>query len=149
VQDSEALFLEEEHMSEARRSVIQVALLAVLLSLLAAGVAVAQEVTVFGIKQYTKPKGAPVSFDDTFKAPLELNDFRIYVKSGTGARDDVKNFTVLLNGEEVVTARDLTGGEVVKPVTLQSVNTLTVDLKGAEGRSIFVGILGNYYKPQY
>lgn len=136
-------------MSESRRSV-KAALLAVLFCFLAVGVAAAQEVTVFGIKQYNKPKGSPVSFSDAFKAPLELSDFRIYVKNGTGAKDEVKNFTVLLNGEEVVTARDLTGGPVVRPVVLLAENTLTVELKGADGRSIFVGILGNSYgRPLY
>jgi hypothetical protein len=113
------------------------------LSLVRADQATAQEVTIFGVKGYAKAKGEPMVFTDTFKADPWVSNYKIIVRKDLSAGAEARNFTVLLNGAEVVSARDMHQTDlIIKPVDLLPENTLEVEVKGAEGRPVWVGIQG-------
>jgi hypothetical protein len=107
-----------------------------------AGTAWAQVVSLSGTHQYTKPQGAPATFTETFAVPNSVTDFVLYVQNGNNAKDEVKNFTILLNGQEVLSSRHMTSSKIQVPVTLLPENTLEVTLKGQGGNSLFVDVQG-------
>jgi len=112
-------------------------------------VALAQEVTIFGVKQYTKPKGQPFTSSDFFFAPAGVGNTTITLKNGTGNKDAVKNFSITLNDVEVLSSNELGGADTLtKPVSLLPENTLKVTSKGAEGNTLFVSIQGSIVEPR-
>lgn len=110
---------------------------------LAASPALAETFNVFGVKQYIKPKGAPVSFTDTFAVPAYWNNFTLVVTNGSGAKDDAKNFSIILNGKEVLSAGEMKGiSSITKPISVGSENTLQVSMKGPANQVLFVEVRG-------
>ena len=117
---------------------------------LAVGTASAQTVSIFGVKQYNKTQGKPVNSTDYFKVPDGLENFVLSVQNGSGTKDDVKNFTISLNGQEVVNSRDMRKTNKISiPVNLLSENCLSVNMKGQGGDSLFVGIQGQVIPKKY
>lgn len=96
----------------------------------------------FGPKQYDKPKGAPVTYTDTFQTISVTGTHTIWVQNGKDGRDEVKHMSISLNGREVITSKDLRNhNPATKPITVQTNNTLTVTLNGKEGNFVAVKIL--------
>jgi hypothetical protein len=113
----------------------------IVVSLLNAGLTFAQsDYTVFGSKQYDKPKGSPVTYTDTFQG-YEGISYTLWVQSGQDRLNEVKNVSININGTEVLDSSDLrSSNPATKTISLQSSNTLKVILKGQGGNFITVKI---------
>lgn len=99
-------------------------------------------ITIFGPKQYDKPKGKPVTYTDTFQAASTTGTYTLWVQSGAEGLNEVKNVSVSINGVEIIDSRDLrTTNPVSKSISVQSTNALTVTLKGQGGNYITVKVL--------
>ena len=99
-------------------------------------------VTIFGPKQYDKPKGKPVTYTDTFQAASTTGTYTLWVQSGANGLNEVKNVSVSINGVEIINSWDLrTNNPASKVISIQSTNTLTVTLKGQGGNYITVKVL--------
>lgn len=120
-------------------------ILSVLISslLLVANISFAQSVlTIFGPKQYDKPKGKPVTYIDTFQSNFTAGTYTLWVQSGAEGLNEIKNVSVSLNGIEIIDSRDLRAANPVsKIISIQSINTLAVTLKGQGGNYITAKIL--------
>ncbi|MBI4824608.1 MAG: hypothetical protein HY805_10340 [Nitrospirae bacterium] len=110
-----------------------------IISLVDAGSSLAQSEFIVFSKQYDKPKGKPVTYIDTFKA--YYGAYQLWVQSGQDGLNEVKNVSVSINGVEVLDSRDLRkSNPSIKPINLQSNNTIKVVLKGQGGNFIKVRI---------
>ncbi|MBI5875523.1 MAG: hypothetical protein HZB81_06745 [Deltaproteobacteria bacterium] len=99
-------------------------------------------VTIFGPKQYDKPKGKPVTYTDTFHATSTTGTYTLWVQSGAANLNEVKNVSVSINGVEIIGSSDLRNNNPAsKVISIQSTNTLTVTLKGQGGNYITVKVL--------
>lgn len=126
-----------------RQTAIRFGLMLVAAAVLFALPPVAGAEVFFGVKQYNKPKGAPVTSSDKFFVPYGSYDHYIFVKNGADG-NEVKNISIEINGEEVVTSADLRSANPLrKPITLQPMeNEITVTLKGQGGNAAFVEVGG-------
>lgn len=99
-------------------------------------------VTIFGPKQYDKPKGKPVTYTDTFQAISTTGTYTLWVQSGSEGLNEVKNVSVSVNGVEIIDSSDLQNNNpALKVISIQSANTITVTLKGQGGNYITVKVL--------
>jgi hypothetical protein len=117
----------------------------VLVLLIGTSPAIAETTTLFGPKTFTKGNGAPVTYNEQFSIPAGASDFQLVVTNGTGEAGEVKNVTIMLNGVEVVSSKDLrsTGNtQKVLSFSLLPVNDLSVTLKGPGGNGVTVQLIG-------
>jgi len=94
---------------------------------------------------FTKDRGVPTTYTETFIVPTGASDFQLLVSNGRGKDGDVKNAVITLNGVEVISVSDLRPeGSVQKVLTfnLLPVNELTVTLNGPAGNSVSVELTG-------
>jgi hypothetical protein len=99
------------------------------------------EYTIFGPKQYDKPKGSPVTYTDSFQGYKDIG-YTLWVQSGQDGLNEVKNVSVSINGAEVLDSSDLRkSNPTTKTISLQSNNTLKLVLKGQGGNFITVKVL--------
>lgn len=98
--------------------------------------------TIFGPKQYDKPKGKPVTYTDTFQATSTTGTYTLWAQSGSEGLKEVKNVSVSVNGVEIIGSRDLRNNNPAsKVISVQSTNTLSVTLKGQGENYLTVKIL--------
>lgn len=115
----------------------------VALVFLGAGTVSAQTVSIFGVKQFNKTQGGPVTFTDSFKVPHNVTDYVLFVQNGSGTKDDAKNFSISVNGEEVVSSKSMKHSSRIQiPVNLLPENTLSVTMRGQAGDSLFIDVQG-------
>jgi len=90
---------------------------------------------IFDTKQYDKGKGKPVTYTDTFSVTNTSTQYTIHVWQGENGQSMAKNGSITLNGQEVVSPKELRNaiGYISKPISLRSNNTLSVKLKGKSG----------------
>ncbi len=93
--------------------------------------ALAEEVAIFGPHRFEKPRGAPVTIQETFTAPSGIKDCLLTLSTGEAGERESKNVHLRLNGAEVLASADLRGvNPSTATVTLLPQNTLEVTLKG-------------------
>lgn len=127
--------------SRQRKKQIEIVLSIFIIVLINTGISFAQsDYFIFGPKQYDKPKGSPVTYTDTFQAYTGIN-YTLWIQSGQGGLNEVKNVSVSINGVEVLDSSDLRkSNPSTKAISLQSNNTIKVVLKGKGGNFIAVKI---------
>lgn len=118
-------------------------LLAVLFLLVFSGLAVADVVAVFGPKQYAKPPGKPVTHVDAFRIPRDVANCNLWLKNGKKNKDVVKDFSVSVNGVEVINSRNIRDWNAPIRVNIpDKQNTLKVSLRGEGGGYLTIGVVG-------
>ncbi len=103
--------------------------------------ALAEEVAIFGPHRFDKPRGAPVTIQESFEAPSGIKDCLLTLSSGEGGERESKNLHLRLNGSELLASADLRGANpATAAVTLLPQNTLAVTLKGQGGTFVTAAI---------
>lgn len=98
--------------------------------------------TIFGPKQYDKPKGSPVTYSGAFQAPLGTGTYTLWVQSGADGLNEVKNVSVTVNGVEIIDSGVLRGANpAMKVIPVRPDNTITVTLNGQGGNFVTVKVL--------
>lgn len=101
----------------------------------------------FGPQVYVRQTGTPVTVTNTFSILNPNTQYTLRVTNG-GLADDtldkVASTTISLNGVVIVAPNDLneTVTVVNKPVTLQLINTLDVQVRGKPGGGLAVEVIG-------
>jgi len=128
-----------------KKQPIAIILSVFIISLLVTDICFAQsELTIFGPKQYDKPKGKPVTYIDNFQANYTTGTYTLWVQSGAEGLNEIKNVSVSINGVEIIDSRDLRASNPVsKIISVKSINTISVTLKGQGGNYITAKILCN------
>jgi len=116
---------------------------------LAAGTTLAQggSFTPFGPQDYTRGTGAPVTVTNSFSVLNPNTQYTLKAFNG-GLHDDqtelVSSTVVTLNGVQVLGPSNFNQevNEVDVPVTLQSSNTLSVQVRGQPGGVLTIEIVG-------
>jgi hypothetical protein len=102
----------------------------------------AQATPAFGPKQYTRGRGAPQTFSETFQH-CGTGGCRIVVINGNpDGSDRVSSASIMLNGVPIVRPNDLNQrvDTIVKPVVLGENNQLTIRLASKPGSFITVEV---------
>jgi hypothetical protein len=101
----------------------------------------------FGPKTYTRGSGAPITVTDTFSLLNPATQYTLKAFNG-GLQNDTtelaSNSVILLNGVQVVGPANFNQkvSEVDVPITAQTVNTLSVQLRGKPGGVLAIEIIG-------
>jgi len=118
--------------------------LALVLGVLLTAPAVAQTV-LFGPQTYQRTAGAPNQFTDTFTLPAGATaPYALHLVNGQpDGTKRVSSATIKLNGTEILSPSDFNQNVAVldRTVTLQSANTLTVQLTSAPGSRLTISVL--------
>jgi len=87
---------------------------------------------IFDTQQYDKGKGKPVIYTSTFSADDTSTQGIIHVWQGENGENMAKNGSITLNGQEVVSSKELRKGTgyISKLINIQLNNVMTVELKG-------------------
>lgn len=95
----------------------------------------ANPAVVFETTRYDKGKGKPVVHTSTFSADDVSADCTLHVWQGENGRNMARNGTIALNGQVVVSKKELKKGTgyIEKPVNVQLNNAMTVKLIGKGG----------------
>lgn len=102
----------------------------------------AQTPPVFGPEKFTRGAGAPQVVTRTFSVQDAIGDFTLIIQNGEEGAGRASSAVVELNGFQVAGPSDFNQqtGQVVKSVSLNPTNTLTVELRGSPGSSVTVSI---------
>jgi hypothetical protein len=101
----------------------------------------------FGPKTYTRGTGAPVTVTDNFSVLNPSTQFTLHIMNGgltNSSTELVSSSVILINGVQVVGPNDFNQNVSVLdvPVTLQTSNTISVQVRGQPGGSISVQVIG-------
>lgn len=101
----------------------------------------------FGPKDYVRGTGSPVTVTDTFTVLNPSTQYTVKVFNGGLLDSDtelVSSGFVIINGVQVIGENNFSQNvtEVDVPVTLQSSNTISVQVRGQPGGTLTVEILG-------
>lgn len=90
---------------------------------------------IFDTVQYDKGKGKPVVYTSTFSADDASTQCTLHVWQGEDGENMAKNGSIALNGELVVSKKELRKGTgyISKLINIQLNNVMTVELKGKGG----------------
>lgn len=102
----------------------------------------AQTPPVFGPDVFTRHSGAPETVTRSFAVQDPTAAYTLVIQNGDGGTERVSSAIVTLNGTEVGAPNEFTQNtaRIIKSVTLNQTNTLTVELRGKPGGSITVSI---------
>src|SRR3989442_254055 len=101
----------------------------------------------FGPKTYTRGTGDPVTVTDTFSVLNPSTQFTLHVVNGGPSNDKnelVSSSVITINGVQVLGPNNFNQNVSVVdvPVTLQSSNTISVQVRGKPGGAISVQVIG-------
>jgi len=127
------------HRSQYRRTTWMAVLVCLLL-----GQAYGISFKAYGPQTFLRSKGAPWAQSVQFSVKYPNTQYTLVVVNGGNGYRDVEKAVIWLNGQVVLRERDFDDHRraVSKPVTLQSSNQLSVELRGEPGGAITVEILG-------
>lgn len=103
----------------------------------------AETLAVFGPKQYVKPFGKSVTHVDSFRIPENVKNCNLWLKNGKNDKDMVKDFSVYVNGNEVINSSNLKKRNA--PITVvipEKQNTIRVLLRGDGSGFLTIGVVG-------
>ncbi len=124
--------------------------LALVMALIFAGSAFAAEFTAFGPVVFERQKGKPGAETLAFPEPAFGRDFMMTITNGDErGKNRVSAADVMLNGNRIAGPSDFnrTVDKIVRPVSLNTVNTLSALVEGAPGGFITVVVTGTSYEP--
>jgi FG-GAP-like repeat len=103
--------------------------------------------TAFGPRAYVRGTGAPVTVTDTFTVlnPATQYTLKAFISGLQNTSTElVAGSVVTINGVQVIgpTNLDHNAGEIDVPVTLQSTNTVTVQVHGTPGGTMALQVIG-------
>jgi hypothetical protein len=95
--------------------------------------------TVHGPLTYTRSTGAPVTLVETFTVANPTGEFTLTINNQT-----VSSASIKLNGVEVVKGSDFNQNtrKIVREISLQASNQLSVELRGKPGETLTLSITG-------
>jgi hypothetical protein len=101
----------------------------------------------FGPANYTRPSGSPVTVTSTFSVLNPATQYTLKAFNGGMQNDQtelVAQTVVTLNGVQIINSSNFSSStaEVDIPVSLQSANTLTVELRGKPGGVLTIEVVG-------
>lgn len=109
--------------------------------------------SVYGLHTFTRSKGKPVVETKSFKlSPQFSGPFTLHLTNGNpDGSKRVDSAIITLNGVSVFHPNDFNEqvGSISQVVSLQSTNTLNVELQGAPGDFLTIGIIGYDNTPPY
>jgi len=134
-------FLEQQN----RDIPLFMSLILLYLTILFSGLAVAEELTVFGPETFIRERGAPVTVTRSFTTNDQSGIYKLQIINGIGRKRWFSGAKIYLND---VKLKGRWGYKrkihtVSLPVTLKAVNTLTVKLYGKPGRQLTISISKN------
>jgi len=109
--------------------------------------AVAGEFSIYGPLTYLRTTGSPVAVESQFSVTNPTIPYTLKIYNG-GLEDDdfdqVSASVIFLNGTEVLSPNELnqTVSYIEKPVPLQALNDLTVEVRGKPGGALVIEIVG-------
>jgi hypothetical protein len=99
--------------------------------------------TVYGPRKFIRTTGKPVVVTETFSAPSATAHYYLIVFNGEKGKNRVSSATVKINGIEILRESDFNQqvDRIERSISLQTFNTISVELKSAPGSFITVSIL--------
>lgn len=107
------------------------------------GLACAETVAVFGPKQYAKPLDQSITHVDAFRIPDDVKNCNLWLKNGTNEKDAIKDFSIHINGAEIINSRNLTNRNAPISINIPvKQNIIKVLLRGQGGGQLTIGVVG-------
>lgn len=101
-----------------------------------------QTPALFGPEKFTREAGAPQAVNRTFTVTDWRGEFTLVIRNGEDGAGGVSSAVVELNGFQVAGPADFNQqtGQVVKLVSLNQTNALSVELRGSPGSSVTISV---------
>ncbi len=98
--------------------------------------------TVYGPRKFIRATGKPVVVTETFSAPSATAHYNLIVLNGEKGKNRVSSATVKINGIEILRESDFNQqvDRIERTLSLQTSNTISVELKSAPGSFITIAI---------
>lgn len=117
--------------------------ISVLIFLASSGISFAETVVVFGPKKYIKPQGNSATYNDTFRIPEDVINCSLWVKNRSSDKEVVKDFSLYVNGIEVIDSSNLKGKNSPKMVNIKDrQNIIKVLLRGQDSGHLTLEVVG-------
>ena len=99
--------------------------------------------TIYGPRKFIRATGKPVVVTETFSAPSATAHYNLIVLNGEKGKNRVSSATVKINGIEILRESDFNQqvDRIQRTISLQTSNSISVELKSAPGSFITVSIL--------